>query len=501
MSPRATWHAALASLAVLAALVAVLALDVPSWFSARRGSGKLVVFCAAGLKPPVAALAADYQRRFGVHVQLQYGGSNTLLSSLQVAPQADLFIPADDVYVAIARKKGLIAEVLPLATMKPVLAVARGNPKGIAGLAGLLAGGGRVSHANPEAAAVGKVARDALAAAGQWAAYEKLVVVTKPTVNDVAADIQVGAADAGIVWDITVRALDGLEAVPAPALEGRAATLSACVVSACEQPAEALRFARFLAADDEGAKAFAAEGYTPAGGDPFDGGATPELRLRAGAMLRPALQKTLTLFQEREGVRVTTSYNGCGILVAEMKTGEATDAFFACDREFMDQVADLFGRPATVSGNQLVLLVHKGNPHGIKRLRDLGKPGLRVGIGHEKQCAMGVLTQRTLKQDKSTDVVMKNVKVQSPTGDLLVNQMLTGSLDAVVAYITNAAGHAASLEAIAIDIPCAFAEQPFAVGKASPHRRLAARLLDAIRAEESRQRFVDGGFTWKQHEG
>ena len=36
--------------------------------------------------------------------------------------------------------------------------------------------------------------------------------------------------------------------------------------------------------------------------------------------------------------------------------------------------------------------------------------------------------------------VMKNVKVQSPTGDLLVNQLLTGSLDAVVAYISNAAG-------------------------------------------------------------
>jgi ABC-type molybdate transport system substrate-binding protein len=214
-------------------------------------------------------------------------------------------------------------------------------------------------------------------------------------------------------------------------------------------------------------------------------------------MLRPALEGTIREFERREGVRVTRVYNGCGILVAEMKTGEPTDAFFACDRDFMGQVAALFGPPATVSSNQLVILVHKGNPHRIKNLKGLAAEGLRVGIGHEKQCAMGVLTQRALKEDRSTDAVMKNVKVQSPTGDMLVNQMLTGSLDAVVAYITNAAGHADELEAVPIDIPCAFADQPFAVGKESPHRRLAARLFDAIRAADSKRRFEDAGFTWK----
>jgi ABC-type molybdate transport system substrate-binding protein len=110
---------------------------------------------------------------------------------------------------------------------------------------------------------------------------------------------------------------------------------------------------------------------------------------------------------------------------------------------------------------------------------------------------MGVLTQRTLAEDKTTSLVMKNVTVQSPTGDMLVNQMLTGSLDAVVAYITNAAGHADKLEAIPINIACAVAEQPYAVGKQSRHRFLAARLLDAIRTQESREIFEKTGFQWK----
>jgi ABC-type molybdate transport system substrate-binding protein len=215
-------------------------------------------------------------------------------------------------------------------------------------------------------------------------------------------------------------------------------------------------------------------------------------------MLKPAIEETITAFEKREGVLVTRVYNGCGILVAQMKASKgAPDIYFACDKEFMEQVQELFAPPVTVSGNQLVILVHKGNPHGIKRLKDLGKPGLRVGIGHEKQCAMGVLTQQTLKEDKSSALVMKNVKVQSPTGDMLVNQLRTKSLDAAIAYISNAAGAADELEAVPIDIPCAFAEQPFAIARGSEYKQLAGRLLDAILTGESKERFTAYGFGWK----
>lgn len=490
----AVWIAAFGSLVVLGGLVGLLALDPASWFTARPTASRIVVFCAAGLKAPVAAVAREYQERFGVEVQLQYGGSSTLLASIQVAPQADLYVPADDSYVVLARTKGLIAEAMPVASMRPVLVVAKGNPKKVAGLDDVLRRDLRVSHANPEAAAIGKTTRDALKKAGTWEAFAKRIVVTKPTVNDVAADVQLGAADAGFVWDITLRQVPEVERVPCPDLP--AATLSACVVKASEHPTAALRFARYLAARDRGAKVFEAEGYTPVGGDPWE--ETPELRLLAGAMLRPALEETIKAFEEREGVRVTRVYNGCGILVAQMRAEQGPpDAFFACDKEFLDQVHDLFDPGLTVSTNQLVILVHKGNPHGIKKLRDLAKPGLKVGVGHEKQCAMGVLTQRALKEDRSADPVMKNVKVQSPTGDLLVNQMLTGSLDAAIAYISNAAGHAERLEAVAIDIPCAFADQPYAVSKGTTHRFLAGRLRDAILAAESRRAFEENGFTWK----
>ncbi|MBC9220024.1 substrate-binding domain-containing protein, partial [Escherichia coli] len=87
--------------------------------------------------------------------------------------------------------------------------------------------------------------------------------------------------------------------------------------------------------------------------------------------------------------------------------GEVPDAYFACDNEFMTQVKDLFPKPTAVSQNELVILVEKGNPHNIKSLKELTKEGLRVGIGHEKQCAMGWLTQRTFDETGLRTELMK----------------------------------------------------------------------------------------------
>jgi molybdate transport system substrate-binding protein len=326
---------------------------------------------------------------------------------------------------------------------------------------------------------------------------EKNIVVMKPTVNDVGNDIVIGAVDAGLVWDATVRQTPQLEAVNLPVFADVHALVAVGVLTTSEQPTAALRFARYLAARDKGLPLFQRDGYEPVEGDPW--AKTPELRIFSGAMLRPAIDDTIDEFEKREGVRVTRVYNGCGILVGQMKTdGKSPDAYFACDLSFMKQVHDLFLEAVPVSTNQLVILVPKGNPHQIHSLNDLGKPGLRIGVGHEKQCALGALTQETLKQGGVHDAVMENVKVQSPTGDLLVNQLRAGSLDAVIAYVSNATEAANELEAIAIqDIPCAVAVQPVAVGRDSTYKQLTARLLDALRSPESRQRFEAHGFHWR----
>lgn len=458
---------------------------------AKATDASIMVYCAAGIRQPVEAAVKAYDRE----VQLQFGGSNTLLANAEVSGKGDLFIAADETYLKMARDKGIAREALPLARQAPVLAVAKGNPKKILSIADLLKPEIKVCQANPDAAAVGKMVRQSLQKSGQWAALEKKTLVFKPTVNEVANDLKLGTIDAGFVWDATIKQYPELERVDLPELKGVTSQVWVFVLKSSTDPTGSLRFARFLAAADKGGAEFVKAGFEPVTGDAWQ--EKPAMLLYSGAMLRPAIEKTITAFEQREGCEITRVYNGCGILVAQMKAGARPDMYFACDLSFMKDVKDHFGPSTDVSLNQLVILVPKGNPKAVKSLKDLAKPGLKIGIGHEQQCALGVITQETLRQTKLQEAVMKNVAVQSPTGDMLVNQMRTGSLDAVVAYISNAASCADILEAHAVDIPCALAIQPVAVGRESKRSQLAERLIEAIKSPESRRIFENEGFRWK----
>jgi molybdate transport system substrate-binding protein len=274
--------------------------------------------------------------------------------------------------------------------------------------------------------------------------------------------------------------------------------LSIAVVATTARPSAVLHFARYVAARDRGLIHFAHHGYQVVQGDVWED--TPELSFFIGAMLRPAVDDTITAFEQREGVRVWRVYNGCGILVAQMKAGQHPDAYFACDTEFMKQVPDLFPESVELSQNELVILVQKGNPHDIRSLKDLARKGLRIGIGHEKQCAMGWLTQNTFREAGMQQQIMENVAVQTPTGDMLVNQLQTASLDAAVAYLSNAAGAGDFLDAIQIHgIPCSVASQPLAISPNSPRAQTASRLFQWLCSADSQASFAAEGFRWQHH--
>src|SRR5581483_6805577 len=94
--------------------------------------------------------------------------------------------------------------------------------------------------------------------------------------------------------------------------------------------------------------------------------------------------------------------------------------------------------------------------------------------------------------------VTRNIKEQAPTGDLLINQLRTGSLDAVVAYRSNVTPCAEELEGIPVTgIDCAAPKQPLAVRKDSAHPELSRRLVEFLKTPESRQRFEQFGFRWE----
>ena len=176
------------------------------------------------------------------------------------------------------------------------------------------------------------------------------------------------------------------------------------MLRSCEHPASALRFARYLAAREKGLKVFEKYGFVPVADADLWENDDPVITLLAGAMLRPAIEETIRLRKQQDSAPGTISinYNGCGVLVSQMKAWGTPDAFFALRRELTStsrleksepdgkKINDLFLDRNEVSTNRLVLLVHKDNPKHIKTPARPDAKGMRDRrVGDEHKCHEG----------------------------------------------------------------------------------------------------------------
>ena len=464
---------------------------------------RLFMYCAAGLRYPVEEIVQQYRQRYGVQVEIQYGGSNTLLNQLEVARVGDLYLCADETYIRQARSKGLVREVLPIAFQTPVIVVKKGNPKRIAMLDDLLREDVTVALGNPDGAAIGKITHDLLTAAGLWEKISAHVTkrgVFKPTVNEIANDVKLGSVDAGIIWDATAAQYPELESIKADALDPGASLVEVGVLSSARNPSAAIRFARYVAASNAGLETFAKHSLRVTNGDLWD--ENPEITFFAGSVNRRALEPIISEFERREGVRVNTVYNGCGILTAQMRTIQQNqdktfpDAYMACDVYYLDNVRELFQEAVNVSDTDIVIAVQKGNPKGIRELKDLTRAGMRVAVGQPEQCTIGALTKRLLEHEGLYDTLISgNVVTQTATSAMLVPAVTTNSADAALAYATDTLGEPGRIEVIRLDSELAKAIQPFSIARSSQHKQVARRLFEQV--ARSREIFEKSGFHWR----
>jgi molybdenum ABC transporter molybdate-binding protein len=430
---------------------------------------------------------------------VQYGGSATLLSQLEVGGTGDLYLAADDGYTDLAYEKGLVEERIPVAAMRPVLAVQKGNPKNIRSIQDLLRDDVRVALGNPDQAAIGQKTRKLLEDAGQWRAVEERVTVFKPTVPEVANDVKLGSVDVAIVWDSTVAQYPELEAVRTEELDRGTAHITIAVMRSSKTPTAALKFARYLTARDRGLEHFGETGYEPVDGDVWE--EAPEITFFAGSVNRRALEPIINRFQQREGVVVNTVYNGCGILTAQMRTLRENqdsgfpDVYMACDVYYLETVKELFQEGVNVSNTDIVIVTQAGNPKKIKGLEDLAGPGMRVAVGQPDQCTIGVLSKRLLEDSGLYEKIRPNIVTETATSALLVPQVTTSAADAVLAYATDTLAEAEKLHVVPIDSPLAAAIQPFSIARSSEFKYLGRRLFATI--ERSPESFKSAGFAWR----
>lgn len=504
MQTRSFWMIAVASILIVSGLGALML-----WKGSSDHKEPLILWCAAALGEPIKEIVPLYEQEKGVRIEVRYGKSEEILTGIKTTGQGDIFLPADDSYIEKAQQQGLLSDSLALAKMHAVLAINGDSKRTIETWADLFKDSNNKLVIAGDGAAIRELTRKHLPES-QW---QQLVAgsTSLGTVTDVANAIKLGgAADSGIIWDnmLSSKNYQNLKPVKLKELDGITATVKVGVIKGSPRTKDAVAFANFISSscgdilERHGFKVLGNPAIAPPKTDPVRSKESIEIVLFSGSMLRPAIEETIKEFEKREGVKVLTNYNGCGILVSQMKVLKDKsdpafpDLYFSCDTTFMNQVESLFEKPKSISTNQLVIATKKGNPHGIKSLKDLGKEGLQVGVGHEQQCALGAITEGVLIRSKTYKAVYSNIAVRSPSGDLLVNQLRGGALDAAIVYVSNAKPWN-DIEYVKVEeVNCA-PIQPIAMSKTTRHPEIVKRLIREIESTQSKERFEKFGFGWE----
>jgi molybdate transport system substrate-binding protein len=213
-----------------------------------KPSGTVTVLAAASLTESFTQIGKDFERANpGVRVTFSFGGSSALAQQITAGAPADVFASASPATMKQVTGAGLTAGPAGVfARNQLVIAVPKGNPKRIAGLADLTAPGMKVALC---AAAVpcGAAAAKSLDTAGL-----RLTPVTlEQDVKAALSKVRLGEVDAALVYRSDTRAA-------APGVDGVEFPESATAVN--DYPIVALR----KGPDPVGAKAFVAYAHSEA---------------------------------------------------------------------------------------------------------------------------------------------------------------------------------------------------------------------------------------------
>lgn len=244
------------SVLVLAGLIGALV-----WIGDNRPA--ITIYCAEAMRPAMEEVSKDYDKEFGQKVEVSYDASQTCFVKLAVAKRGDLFLPADDSYIQLAKDKELIdkQDVFNVARMHAVVIVRPNFPTAIKTWPELLALGNRLAIGNTDTTAIGSVLKANLQAEGRWSELAKQKRNEMVNVNQVLNSVKLGSSDAGIVWDAVAKPHPELTIVEFKELASVQARVQIAITKFSTQRDAARQFIRFLRTADKGGRHFKAQGF------------------------------------------------------------------------------------------------------------------------------------------------------------------------------------------------------------------------------------------------
>jgi len=182
----------------------LLGFELVTYYIEATKPRKIRVFFGAAAEVPEQEIVELFERKYGISVVASFGGSGSLLSSIEIAKAGDLYVPGSQDYMEKAVRKGIIRKdtITIIAYLVPAIIVPKGNPKNITCLEDLAKPGVRIGLADPETVCVGGYAVDLLKYNGLWEKVEPNVIVYVESCSKCANLPVTKSVDAVIGWHV-----------------------------------------------------------------------------------------------------------------------------------------------------------------------------------------------------------------------------------------------------------------------------------------------------------
>ena len=224
------------------------------------------------------------------------------------------------------------------------------------------------------------------------------------------------------------------------------------------------------------------------------------LKLFCGGGIRPPINEIIEVFKRETGIEVKPNYAGSGVLLTQIQLTQEGDLYMPGDEVFLSRAKEkgYISEKRDVAYFIPVLIVQKGNPKGVSSLADMGRSGVRLGVGDPEACAIGEITNSILKKNQLENPVRENVVYTSVTVIELANAVKLKTIDVAIVWDATAAFYPNDADVVSIpQEQNVIARIPIGILSFSKQKENARKFVEFVTSEQGRGIFEKHGYTTK----
>lgn len=219
----------------------------------------------------------------------------------------------------------------------------------------------------------------------------------------------------------------------------------------------------------------------------------------AGAASKPPTEEAARVYREKTGVEIALVFSGSGYALSQMRLAKQGDIYFPGSSDYMEKAkrdGDVFSDSEKIVAYLAPAInVQKGNPHRIRSLADLTKPGLKVAIANPESVCVGAYAVEIIEMQFTPDqkaAFQRNLINYTESCEKTATAISLNMADAVLGWSVFQDWDPARIETIPLpheQIP-RIGYLPVAISTYTRDRAAAQRFIDFLTSPEGRAIFA-----------